>query len=59
MRRHILRFPSNAQGTATIEYSLIAAGLALGVLMAVLSYSEQLQDIFAAIQAGVASLSTL
>jgi Flp pilus assembly pilin Flp len=59
MRRHILRFISNAQGAAAIEYSLIAAGLALGVLTALLSYSEQLQGIFAAIQAGVASLSTL
>jgi Flp pilus assembly pilin Flp len=59
MRRALIRFTADAKGSAAIEYSLIAAGLALGVLMAVLSFSDQLQGIYAGIEAGVASLSSL
>ncbi len=59
MRRALIRFTADAKGAAAIEYSLIAAGLALGVLMAVLSFSDQLQGIYAGIEAGVASLSSL
>ena len=59
MRRVILRFLSNADGNAAIEYSLIVAGIALGLMMGLTALSEQLQDIYAAILAGIASLSRL
>jgi Flp pilus assembly pilin Flp len=59
MRRAFNRFAANAEGSAAIEYSLIVAGIALGMLMALLSFSDQLQGIYAGIEAGVASLSGL
>ena len=57
MRRVILRFVSNADGNAAIEYSLIVAGVAMGLIMCAMALSEQLQDSYAAILAGVASLT--
>jgi Flp pilus assembly pilin Flp len=59
MRRVIPRLLSNANGNAAIEYSLIVAGVAMGLIMCVTALSEQLQDIYAAILSGVASLSSL
>jgi Flp pilus assembly pilin Flp len=59
MRRVIPRFLANADGNAAIEYSLIVAGIALGLIMGLTALSEQLQDTYAAILAGVASLSRL
>lgn len=59
MRRVILRLLSNPDGNAAIEYSLIVAGIALGLIMGLTALSQQLQDIYAAILAGVASLSSL
>ena len=59
MRRAYVRFAANADGSAAIEYSVIVAGIALGVLMAVLSFVDELHAIYATIEAGVASLSHL
>ena len=59
MRRAFDRFAANADGSAAIEYSVIVAGIALGVLMAVLSFADELHAIYASIEAGVASLSHL
>ena len=59
MRQARVNFAANTDGSAAIEYSLIVAGIALGVLMAVLSFSDELQNVYAGIEAGVASLSSL
>jgi Flp pilus assembly pilin Flp len=59
MRSAFIRFAANRDGSTAIEYSLIVAGIALGMLMALLSYAEELHAIYASIEAGVASLSHL
>jgi Flp pilus assembly pilin Flp len=57
--RRLISFAADARGSALIEYSLIAAGLGLGLLIAILSLSDELQAIYSGISAGVASLLSL
>lgn len=59
MRRAILRFAADRSGSAAIEYSLIVACIAIGILVALLSFGSALQQAYAGIVAGVASLSAL
>jgi Flp pilus assembly pilin Flp len=57
MRRAIPRFAADTHGSAAIEYSLLIACIALGIVAALLSFSDQLQQTYANIAVGVASLS--
>jgi Flp pilus assembly pilin Flp len=53
-----LRFTAGEDGSAAIEYSLIAAGIALGVLAVFVPFSEQLQQIYADIAEGIRRLAS-
>ena len=57
MWRIILHFTAGEDGSAAIEYSLIAAGIALGVLAVFVPFSEQLQQIYAGIAEGIRQLA--
>jgi Flp pilus assembly pilin Flp len=57
MRRVIARFAADEQGSAAIEYSLILASIALGILAVLLSFGGELQQIYAGIAAGLNTLS--
>jgi Flp pilus assembly pilin Flp len=57
MWRIISRFTASEDGSAAIEYSLIAAGIALGVLAVFVPFSEQLQQIYAHISEGIRQLA--
>jgi Flp pilus assembly pilin Flp len=59
MRRVIARFAAGREGSAAIEYSLIVGCVALGILAALMSLSSELQQIYADIASGLASLSEL
>jgi len=59
MRKAMLRFAANNEGSTAIEYGLIVAGIALAVLVTVLAYSEELQITYDGIAAGIASISSL
>lgn len=59
MRRVIARFATDREGSAAIEYSLVIACIALGILAALLSLGSELQQIYAGIMSGLASLSEL
>jgi Flp pilus assembly pilin Flp len=59
MRRVIARFVADTHGSAAIEYSIIVACIALGILGALISLGGALQEMYAGILAGLASLSQL
>ena len=57
MRPIFTRFIASREGSAALEYGLIAAGIALGVLAAFMPFSEELQQIYASIAGAVAQIS--
>lgn len=58
MRRALIRFAADIQGSAVVEYGVIMAGTTLAILMAVFSFTEELQRIYESIIAGIVLLSS-
>jgi Flp pilus assembly pilin Flp len=57
MRQAITRFAADRTGSAAVEYSLIAAGVALAMLTAFLPFSEQLLQLYDTLIAGLRVLA--
>lgn len=56
MRKAIIRFAADTDGSAAIEYSLLAGALALALIGAIVSYTETLASLYQTIISGVASI---
>jgi Flp pilus assembly pilin Flp len=56
MRRQIICFASNDRGSAAIEYSLIAAGIAVAFLAVFLPFGGEMRELADAITAGIGAI---
>ena len=56
MKQVISRFLGDSAGSAMMEYSLIAAIIAINILLAVSSLSETLENVFQTIISGLTSI---
>lgn len=56
MRKAIIDFCADTSGSAAIEYGLLAGALALGIIAAIVSFSETLGGVYQTIISGLASI---
>jgi Flp pilus assembly pilin Flp len=56
MRKAIIHFWANTDGSAAIEYSLLAGALALGLIAAIVSLTETLNALYQTVISGLASI---
>lgn len=56
MRKAIIHFWADTNGSAAIEYSLLAGALALGLIAAIVSFTETLSGLYQTIISGIASI---
>jgi Flp pilus assembly pilin Flp len=56
MRREIIYFWTNTDGSAAIEYSVLAGALALALIAAIVSLTETLNALYQTIITGMASI---
>ena len=59
MRRQIACFAANSEGSAALEYSLIAAGLAIAFLAAFLPFGGEMRDLAGIVTSGIAEIISL
>jgi Flp pilus assembly pilin Flp len=58
MREALTRFLADRRGTATLEYSLLAGGIAMAMLAAIHALGLGLGEIFQAITSGLQSVNS-
>lgn len=58
MRKVIACFAADTDGSTALEYSLMIASVAIGLLLAIASLSEELSALFGAISAGLSAISS-
>jgi Flp pilus assembly pilin Flp len=56
MRRTMMLFWADSNGSAAIEYSLLAGALALALIGAIVSLTETLNSLFQTIISGLAAI---
>lgn len=57
LQRVIAIFSADRSGSAIIEYSLIAGGIALGVMMAIMSLGAEVTALYQVILTGIQSIA--
>jgi pilus assembly protein Flp/PilA len=58
MRNALIRFAKDTRGTATLEYGLLAAGIALVMFAAIQALGLGLGEIYQAIVSGLQSVNS-
>jgi Flp pilus assembly pilin Flp len=56
MRRHLVSFAANADGSAALEYGLIAAGIAIAFLAAFVPFGGEMGELADVVRAGITTI---
>jgi Flp pilus assembly pilin Flp len=56
MRRHLVSFAANAEGSAALEYGLISAGIAIAFLAAFMPFGGEMAELADIVRGGIAAI---